>query len=73
MLALMLIVSAAARLQSQPAIGPELPLAAEPVRRLHSRRQHGRTDRAEKGNGTQPLADRMLLALQHQILSGLPA
>src|SRR5580692_7627552 len=35
---------------AQPAVGPELPLAAEPVRGLHQRDQAGGANRTDAGN-----------------------
>src|SRR5208337_1417740 len=47
------IVSAAARLQPQPAVGPELPLAAEAVRRLHPPQQQRDPYRTQPRNRAQ--------------------
>ena len=44
------ILRTVARLNAQPTIGPELPLAAEPVRRLHQRDQAGGPNRTDAGN-----------------------
>ena len=40
-------VGAAARLQRQPAVGPELPLCTKAVRRVHSPNQHGHANRTQ--------------------------
>src|ERR1700693_3094691 len=40
-------------LNAQPTIGPQLPLAAEPVRGLHQRDQAGGSNRTDAGNLTE--------------------
>src|SRR5271157_1121018 len=67
------IVGAAARLQGQPAVGPELALAAETMRRLHPSEEQGHTYRAEPWNCAQQLALAMLATLQNQIVAGFTA
>src|SRR5271165_2807903 len=67
------IVGAAARLQPQPAVGPELPLAAEAIRRLHPPQQQRDPYRSEPRNRAQPLRLVMLAALLNQILTGVAA
>src|SRR5208283_4240581 len=68
-----LIVGAAARLQRQPAVGPELSLAAEAMGRLHPPEEQGDAYRTEPGNGAQQLGLVMLATLQNQIVAGLAA
>src|SRR5271166_3197577 len=68
-----LIVGAAAGLQGQAAVGPELPLAAEAVRRLHAPDQQGGAYRTEPRNGAQPLRLVVLATLQNQIPAGFAA
>src|SRR5260370_37673645 len=46
------ILRTVAGLNAQPTIGPELPFAPEPVRRLHQREQAGGSDRTDAGNLT---------------------
>src|SRR5580704_16333456 len=46
------ILRTVAGLNAQPTIGPELPFAPEPVRRLHQRDQAGGSDRTDAGNLT---------------------
>jgi len=50
-------------LNAQPAVGPELPLAAEPVRGLHQRNQSRRPNRTDAGNLTQQFRRLMFPAL----------
>ena len=51
-------------LNAQPTIGPELPLAAEPVRGLHQRDQAGGSNRTDAGNLTQQFRSFMFPALR---------
>ena len=49
---------------AQPAVGPELPLAAEPVRGLHQPDQARRSNRTDAGNLTQQFRSFMFSALR---------
>ena len=50
-------------LNAQPAVGPELPLAAEPVRGLHQRDQAGGANRTDAGDLAQQFRRLMFPAL----------
>src|SRR5437870_12849961 len=52
------IIGAAARLQPQPAVSPELTLAAKAIRGLHLGQQHRRAQRTEKRHRAQQLRGR---------------
>src|ERR1022692_4113217 len=51
------------RLNAQATIGPQLPLAAEPVRGLHQRDQAGGSNRTDAGNLAQQFRGLMFPAL----------
>src|SRR5271168_3994573 len=67
------VLGAVAGLQRQSAVSPELALGAEPVRRLHPRDQHRRTQRTQKWHRLQPLGRRVLPALDDQVVPRLAA
>ncbi len=58
------VVGAAARLQRQATVGPELALAAKTKRCLHVGDQQGRTNRTYKGNAGQKGRCCMIAAFQ---------
>src|SRR6266581_8879530 len=57
------------RLHAQPTIGPQLPLAAEPVRGLHQRNQSRRPNRTDAGNLAQQFRGLMFPALCQKLRS----
>src|SRR2546427_5741644 len=61
------VFPAAVGLQSQTAIGPELPLGAKAMRRLDQSDQQSRPDRTNRWNLTQPLHRGVLAALGQEI------
>src|SRR5208283_4445138 len=67
------VVGAAARLQRQAAVGPELALAAEAMRCLHAPDEQGDAYRTEPRNRAQQLGLAMLATLQNQIPAGFAA
>src|SRR5271167_2382484 len=68
-----LIVGAAAGLQGQAAVGPELPLAAKTVGRLHPPDEQGGAYGTEPRNGTQQFGLAMLATLEDKIPAGFAA
>ena len=54
-------------LNAQPTVGPELPLAAEPVRGLHQRDQAGGSNRTDAGNLAQQFRGLMFPALGQKL------
>src|SRR5260370_8388530 len=54
-------------LNAQPTVGPELPLAAEPVRGLHQRDQSRRSNRTDGGNLAQQFRCLMFPALGQEL------
>jgi len=58
-------------LNAQPTIGPQLPLAAEPVRGLHQRNQSRRSNRTDTGNLAQQFRSLMFPALGQKLGSHL--
>src|ERR1700674_1488146 len=56
-------------LNAQPAVGPELPLAAEPVRGLHQPDQSGGANRTDAGNLAQQFRGLMFPALGQELES----
>src|SRR6266478_2576822 len=54
-------------LNAQPTVGPELPLAAEPVRGLHQRDQAGGANRTDAGNLAQQFRGLMFPALGQEL------
>src|SRR5712691_595067 len=58
-------------LNAQPTVGPELPLAAEPVRGLHERDQSRRSNRTDAGYLAQQFRGFMFPALGQQLRSHL--
>ena len=67
------VFAADGSLQSQAAVGPELPLRTKTVRRLNQGDQQGRTDRTDRRNLAQQIRCAVLLALRQQIPSSLLA
>src|SRR6266851_5591424 len=59
------------RLNPQTTIGPQLPLAAEPVRSLHQRDQSRRSNRTDAGNLAQQFRSLMFPALRQKLGSHL--
>ena len=64
-----LVIGAAVHFDTQTTVGPQLPVGAEPVRRLQDPQQHRRPDRTDRGNLAEPFPDLVLLALHKQISS----
>src|SRR2546427_11054558 len=64
---------AAVGLQSQTAVGPELPLGAQEMWRLDQSDQQSRPDRTNRWNLTQPLHRGVLAALGQQLTPHLLA
>ena len=54
-------------LNAQPTVGPELPLAAKPVRGLHQRDQAGGSNRTDAGDLAQQFRRLMFPALRQQL------
>src|SRR5208337_3546608 len=67
------VFAAVAHLQSQSAVGPELALGAEAMRRLHPANQHRRANRTQERNRTQQLGLRILATLHNHVALGLAA
>ncbi len=61
------VIGTALCLDAKSAVCPQLPLGAETVRGLRNAQQHGRTDRADRGNLAEPFPNRVFLALCQQL------
>src|ERR1022692_4348333 len=61
------VLRAVVGLNAQATIGPQLPLAAEPVRSLHQCDQSGCSNRTDAGNLTQQFRGLMFPALGQQL------
>src|SRR5215472_1609526 len=67
-----LMIGAAVSLDAETAVSPQLSFGAEAVRGLHNAQQHGRPDRTNRRNPTEPFPDLVLLALHQWILPDFP-
>ncbi len=65
------ILRAVVRLQCQSAVGPELSLGAEAVRRLHAADQHGGSHLPQKRERIAAISGRVLAALGEHVALGL--
>src|ERR1700737_4478336 len=65
------VLRAVVRLNAQATVGPELSLAAEPVRGLHQRDQAGGSNRTDAGNLAQQFRGLMFSALGQKLGSHL--